>query len=731
MKIAVVYNRESQKVINLFGIPNREKYGLKAIKRIVDALKGGGHQVVALEGDKDLIDNLEEFMPRALKGERPGMVFNLSYGIQGQARYTHVPSILEMVGIPYVGSGPLAHSLALDKVVAKMIFHQHGLPTPDFVVLDSPEAEVPELAYPMIIKPKNEAVSFGIRIVNDEQELREGAAEIFKKFQQPVLVEQYIEGREINVGLLGNGPVVEAFTPAEIVFGEGGPKIYTYEDKVRRSGREISVVCPAPLDDALTAHAQEIAIRAFKVLGCYDCARVDMRLDDQGALYILEVNSLPSLGEHGSYVEAARFMGLDFPALVNRLVDVASARYFGTPEPPAVVSGKRDPGTAVFAFLTQRRDRIERRLKEWTNVSSRSDDPVGIQAAVKKLDDELQELGMRPVKDLSAKPHVWAWESPAGFDNGTLLIGHLDVPLNPATTAEGFRREPEWLYGEGIASSRAPLVMLEYALRGLRAARRFRDLPLGVLYYTDEGQDCHYSAEAIREAAARARQVLILHPGNPNDRVVTARRGQRKYRLVAEGKALRLGQVTKRPDVLRWLFSTLETLSRLSSRKDRIAVSTVDIRTEAFPLLLPHRAVATLQVSYPDERAANALERKMREIIGQEAVRCSLALVSDRPPMKERRTNARLAKTLHQVAAKWEIPLDEESSLTPSVAGLVPATTPVVCGVGPVARDLYMARAAVQRISLVQRTLLLAEFLLQGSPRGAAASKATRSTRKR
>ena len=82
VKIAVVYNRVSLKVINLFGLPNREKYGLKAIKRIVDGLKKGGHQVIALEGDKDLIDNLEDFMPQVLKGERPGMVFNLSYGIQ-------------------------------------------------------------------------------------------------------------------------------------------------------------------------------------------------------------------------------------------------------------------------------------------------------------------------------------------------------------------------------------------------------------------------------------------------------------------------------------------------------------------------------------------------------------------------------------------------------------------------------------------------------------------------
>ena len=139
MKIAVVYNRGTGNVINLFGLPNREQIGLQTIGRLVSALKAGGHQVVAIEGDKDLVDRLEEFMPRVVKGERPCLVFNVSCGVQGQARDTHVPSILEMVGIPYVASGPLVHSLCLDKVVTKMILRQHGLPTPDFAVLQTPD----------------------------------------------------------------------------------------------------------------------------------------------------------------------------------------------------------------------------------------------------------------------------------------------------------------------------------------------------------------------------------------------------------------------------------------------------------------------------------------------------------------------------------------------------------------------------------------------------------------
>lgn len=422
MKLAVIFNRESEKVINLFGLPNREHYGLEAIRRIVEALKRGGHHAIALEGDKDLIDRLEAFMPRALKGERPGMAFNLSYGIQGKARYTHVPGILEMLGVPYVGSGPLAHSLALDKVVAKMLLVQNGIPTPEFAVLKSPDFDAPDLPYPLIVKPKNESVSFGLTVVDNEEALRTAAQAIFHEFDQDVLVERYIEGREINVGLLGNGAGVETFAPAELDFGPQAPRIYTLDDKKQRSGRIVLVRCPAQIDDTLAQQAQHLARQAFQVLGCYDCARVDMRLDAEGRLYLLELNSLPSLGEHGSYVAAAGAMGMDFAQLVNRLVDVAAARYFGTPSPPTLIGTRsRSPEHGVFAYLTERRDRMEQRAQEWCGLSSRSDDSVGIQNAARRLEGGLTDIGLRPIREFTDNRALWGWESTSGYDGGTLV----------------------------------------------------------------------------------------------------------------------------------------------------------------------------------------------------------------------------------------------------------------------------------------------------------------------
>ena len=710
MRIAVVYNRDSRNVINLFGMPNQEKIGLKTIKRLTDALRAGGHQVAAIEADKELISKLESFMPRVVAGERPGMVFNVSYGLQGQARYTHVPSILEMVGIPYVASGPLGHSLALDKVVTKMILRQNGIPTPEFAVLETPEVPIPgDLPYPMVVKPKNEAVSFGLAVVDDESELRASAKVIFDRFSQPVLAEQYIEGREINVGLLGNGPP-EALPPVLLSFGDG-PQIYTYEDKTGRSGRQIQPVCPAPISGELTAEAQQIAVRTFSALGLYDCARVDMRMDAGDNLYVLEANSLPSLGEHGSYLVGAAHVGLEFEAFVNRLVEVASARYFGTPQPPPVDARAADPSKRALQFITQRRDAMERSLQRWVQVSSRTDDPVGLERAAERAGRILTDVGMVPVPELTQQSEAHMYQTARGFDGGVLLVAHLDVPVIAGGLKQGYRRDPEWLYGEGVGRSRASLVMLEYALRALRSTRSLRRVPLGVLLYCDEGRDAARSRRVIEQAAARADQVLVCRPGTVGHGIVTQRRGSRRYDLTIEGERLSPGQVGRRRPVVRWACEKVEAIGQMSSPRRRLSIGVIDMNTERHAMFMPHRVEVSLMMSYLSVPHADETEASMRKVLGRGGPKWSLNRLTDRPPMPDRPANHPLAEALEAAAAKWDIGVERESSAWPSVAGLVGDGTAVVCGVSPAMKDGGTPEEAVQRISLVERTLLLTEYL--------------------
>jgi acetylornithine deacetylase/succinyl-diaminopimelate desuccinylase-like protein len=209
----------------------------------------------------------------------------------------------------------------------------------------------------------------------------------------------------------------------------------------------------------------------------------------------------------------------------------------------------------------------------------------------------------------------------------------------------------------------------------------------------------------------------VIFPGNLGDHIVTSRRGQRRYRLSVNGEPQRLGRPTKKTEVLRWMFGRLEACAALSSRKDRIAVATMSIETQNLPMLLPHEAAATFFVTYPDDSVAGRLDREIRNLFQDgRGVKWRLELVSDRPPMKERRRNLRLSRELKSVADEWEIPLEREGSVWPSVAGLVPTSSGVVCAVGPVTRDLYTPHESVDRTSLIQRTLMLAEFLRRQAP---------------
>jgi D-alanine-D-alanine ligase len=183
--------------------------------------------------------------------------------------------------------------------------------------------------------------------------------------------------------------------------------------------------------------------------------------------------------------------------------------------------------------------------------------------------------------------------------------------------------------------------------------------------------------------------------------------------LIVEGEPKRLGKFVRQPEVLLWTNQKLAEIARLSSKKDRLAVSTLSIRSVRFPMLLPHRVHATLLLNYLDGQLANETELKIRETLKGSRFKIILDLISDRPPMKERKGNIRLAKAFEAVAKEWEIPWSKDSSLWPSVGGLAPAKTSVICGLGPAAKDLYTPMEAVNRTSLIQRTLLLALFLTQ------------------
>jgi D-alanine-D-alanine ligase len=310
---------------------------------VADALRAAGHTVEILQADVRLFDELRRFLPSdSGASEPPGMVFNMAYGIQGDARYTHLPAMLELAGVPYTGANPLGHALALDKAITKALIEDAGVPTPAYWVLDGAkhlsESSSPvmsgaeRLRFPLVVKPLHESTSYGLRLVRDRKGLDAAVAAIADDFRQSALVEEYIDGREICIGLLGNDPI-EFLPPVELDFGDRALKIVTWEDKYHKRADEPRKVCPAPLERDQTRRLNELALSTFRACHLRDYARVDIRIDQAGNPYVLEINSMASLGDGGSYVAAAKAAGYDFSSLVARILDVAHRRYFGTAAP--------------------------------------------------------------------------------------------------------------------------------------------------------------------------------------------------------------------------------------------------------------------------------------------------------------------------------------------------------------------------------------------------------------
>ncbi|MER8646397.1 ATP-grasp domain-containing protein [Mesorhizobium sp. M1252] len=334
MRVAVVWNQDNTGVINRFGQPSPEFVDREEVEGVVKALQQGGHQTLLCEGDKGLLAVLERFMPPDPQGRPSGIVFNLAWGIQGECREAHVSAMLEMAGVPCTGPSPLGHGLALDKVISKRLIRDRGVPTPNFRVMRRGTESTGDLRFPVVVKPCHEYASFGLQLVHEPAQLRQAVEVIVTQYAQDALVEEYIEGREITVALLGNGEL-EVLPLVEYDFGDRETRLLVREAPPRR-------ICPAQIGSKLATVLRDISVATFRACQCRDYARVDLRIDRSGQPFVLEINNMPALGMGLSYVLAARTAGYSFSGLINRILDVAHTRYFGIGIPKAEHASNRD-----------------------------------------------------------------------------------------------------------------------------------------------------------------------------------------------------------------------------------------------------------------------------------------------------------------------------------------------------------------------------------------------------
>src|SRR5499427_1932757 len=288
----------------------------ETIIAIANALARQGHIVVHLEATPDL--------PRVLAEADVDLIFNIAEGVEGRNREAQVPALCELLGIPYTGSDSATLAIALDKALGTKVLLQHDILTPKFQVMESPRERLsPDMKFPLIVKPNAEGSSKGIAstsVCDTEDELRAAVKSIIERYRQPALVEEYIAGREFTVGLLGDKRP-RVLPPMEIKFKKA-TKRPVYDYAVKQEWEEhVYYECPAKLTEAEQKAIEKIARATFWALDCRDVARVDMRMDADGRIYVLEVNPLPGLTPgYSDLVLIAQAAGMEYDQLIAEIM---------------------------------------------------------------------------------------------------------------------------------------------------------------------------------------------------------------------------------------------------------------------------------------------------------------------------------------------------------------------------------------------------------------------------
>jgi len=306
------------------------------LAQLDEALAENGHTTRRLAVDdavQPLIDELTE--------EQPELVFNLAESFRGKsALESNVAALLNLLDLRYTGSSPAGLILAGDKTLTKKVLAFHGIQSAKFATMYRGQVDWSgDIKFPLLVKPPQEDASLGITqksVVNDVKELLDVISSTQQEYQSPVLVEEFIDGREFYVGVIGNSKV-EALPIIELDFSKfpaGLPKIASWEAKWGDDGDEKGAqfegtksIFPTDLSEELTNKIQQVAIDSFQALRLRDYARVDLRVTAEEEVYVIEANPNCYLEQNSEFARSAQKAGLDYPALISRIVELASARY--------------------------------------------------------------------------------------------------------------------------------------------------------------------------------------------------------------------------------------------------------------------------------------------------------------------------------------------------------------------------------------------------------------------
>ena len=327
MRIGLAYDLRDDYLAQGYGEEETAEFDrLSTIEALEGALRRLGH-------DTDRIGHVRALAARLVAGDRWDLVFNIAEGLAGIGREAQVPALLDAYGVPYTFSDPLVMALTLHKGMTKRVLRDGGLPTPVFAeaatAADVEALAARDLPPPLFVKPLAEGTGKGIdarSVIFTPTELRERCLELLARFRQPVLVESYLPGREFTVGITGTGAAARVLGTMEVVLldrAEAGA--YTYANK--ENCEELVEYRRVTADDPAVARAEAISLAAWRLLGCRDGGRLDLRCDGRGEPQLMEINPLAGLHpEHSDLPMIATAEGVSYDELIGRIVASAQAR---------------------------------------------------------------------------------------------------------------------------------------------------------------------------------------------------------------------------------------------------------------------------------------------------------------------------------------------------------------------------------------------------------------------
>lgn len=331
MRIGLTYDLRCEYLAAGYGEEETAEFDRPdTIDSIESALRDLGHQT-------DRIGHVRQLVQRLANGDRWDLVFNICEGLRGPGREAQVPALLDAYEIPYTFGDPLVMAVCLHKGLTKTVIREHGLATPRSLVVESmADLDDHALSYPLFIKPVAEGTGKGITPaskIDHLDELTVRCRELLERFRQPVLVEEFLPGREFTTGLVGTGEAAQVLGTLEIILLAGAePEVYSYVNK-ERCEELVEYRLVRAADDPEVAAAEALALAAWQALGGRDAGRIDLRLDVLGQPQFIEANPLAGLHpQHSDLPMIATAVGLPYVELIRRIVDSAAKRV-SLPEP--------------------------------------------------------------------------------------------------------------------------------------------------------------------------------------------------------------------------------------------------------------------------------------------------------------------------------------------------------------------------------------------------------------